>query len=394
MRIDNGKTKAKARASLAGICMALAFASCSNLQDSLSSEQLEEQGDGIGKLSSKTSVYYYNGSESDDVSGDEAHLSLNLSQIADATGAGVKYELSYTMDGIEYASSGTGKGTLSNSKSKYYVDLSPAINLLDGTKSPAYSDISYTVTVSGLKNASGNDYDGRAIPSFSQLVKFAPLYNSEIATFSTKSAPAGTEFEIPLNGEITAVDSTVTVTATDGEIPETTFTASVSEDGGAIVLTSSAPLTDADFTADFAFTGIKPVGGKESYDYKPSLSFSALEKSTVTKEIQDIGGSAVDVLTADELAQYGAVKKISAVATLDFTDVSGDWWAGFQSEEGDNGNWNDLSWSEGSGNTGVYTCDLSQALISAATAEGGKLQIKSNAVSGTVVLTITAVPKD
>ena len=148
MRIDNGKTKAKACASLAGMCIALALASCSNLQDSLSSEQLEEQRDGIGKLSSKTSVYYYNGSESDDVSGDEAHLSLNLSQIADATGAGVKYELSYTMDGIEYASSGTGKGTLSNSKSKYYVDLSPAINLIDGTKSPAYSDISYTVTVS------------------------------------------------------------------------------------------------------------------------------------------------------------------------------------------------------------------------------------------------------
>ena len=391
MKIENKKLKIAGGA----IAFALLLSSCDNLQDSLSSEQIIDQKEGIGSLSAESTTYYYNGTESDSVKGSKAHIALSLNQIANADNASVKYTLSYSMDDIDYTSSGSGSGTLSDSKSKYYVDLSPAINLLDGTKKPAYSDISYEITVSGLVNKSGNDYDGWSIPSFTKKIKFAPLYADFEKDFSTKSAPAGTTFTIPLNAEISAVDEAVTATATEGNLPETTFTASVGDDGKSIVLTTSADISGKEFTAKIKCTGIKIDGQKESFEYEfADLKFvgvSTVEK-TVTKTIESINGSAVTVMSASDFAEYGTIKAISAVATLDFTGVSGDWWAGLQSEEGDNGNWNDFVWDSSNGDTGgVYNCTLSSALVSAITSLDGTLQIKSNAVSGTLVLTLTVI---
>lgn len=281
MKIENRKTK------LAGglIALALVFSSCSQLQNSLSSEQLSDQEDGIGKLSASSKIYYFNGAGGDSVKGNEAHLTLSLSQIADATDASVSYSLVYTMDDISYTSGGSGKGTLSESKSKYYVDLSPAINLLDGTKNPKYSDISYKITVSGLKNASENDYKGRTMPGFTQILKFEPLYSDSDIEFSTKSAPAGTTFTIPLNGKISTVDETVTATATSGTLPDTTFTASLGTDGKSIVLTSSADITGKEFTAKIKCTGIKIAGQKETYEHEfTNLKFVEFEKVLLSKE--------------------------------------------------------------------------------------------------------------
>ena len=299
------KTMKKAYlATVASITLLFAFASCDSLQDSLSSEQLADQKEGIGSLSADSAVYYFNGTESGDISGTEAHLVLNLSQIANADDAAVSYNLAYTMgskdDKKDYTTSGSVKGTLSESKSKYYVDLSPAINLIDGEKNPAYSDISYTVTVSGLKNASGNDYDGRTFPTFTQSVKFAPLYNSEIATFSTKSAPAGTTFEIPLNGKITAVDPAVTATATDGTLPSTTFTASVSADGTKIVVTTSEAISGEEFTADLALTGIKTVGAKEAYSHTFSGVQFAANSIILDGKLDEEDWSASTVATSED----------------------------------------------------------------------------------------------
>ena len=237
---------------------------CEQLQDSLHDEQMKDQEEGIGALSAETSTYYFNGTEDEDIfsKGEENHLVLDLSQIANADNAGVKYTLAYTMDGVEYTSSGSGKGTLSDSKSKFYVDLSPALNLLDGTESPKYSDISYSFTVSGLVNKSGNDYDGRSIPAFAKTVKFEPLFSGEIDDFSTVAKDIKT-FAIPLAGVATEVGSEVTV---EGTIPDgVVFTASLSEDGTSIVLTSSESLTNEEFTADFTVSGIRVAGGKESY---------------------------------------------------------------------------------------------------------------------------------
>ncbi len=281
MKIENKKLKIAGGA----IAFALLLSSCDNLQDSLSSEQIINQKEGIGSLSAESTTYYYNGTESDSVKGSEAHIALRLNQIANADNASVKYTLSYSMDDIDYTSSGSGSGTLSDSKSKYYVDLSPAINLLDGTKKPAYTDISYEITVSGLVNKSGNDYDGWSIPSFTKKIKFAPLYADFEKDFSTKSAPAGTTFTIPLNATISAVDEAVTATATEGNLPETTFTASVGDDGKSIVLTTSADISGEEFTAKIKCTGIKIDGQKESFEYEfADLKFVGLEKILLSNE--------------------------------------------------------------------------------------------------------------
>ncbi|MBQ7159006.1 MAG: hypothetical protein IJS09_06260 [Treponema sp.] len=254
------------------LALLLGMTSCEALQDTLSSEQKKDQVIDIGTITADSTTYYYNGKSGENVKGNEAHLVLKLGQIANATNAVVAYTLSYKMkngsgDTIARTASGKGTGTLSDSKSKYYVDLSPAINLIDGSKDVADDDISLTLSVSGLTNASGNTYNGYSMAKFNKAISFAPLYSSEALVFSTKTTNAGATFTIPLNGKITAVDSTVTATATTGTLPATTFTAKLSADGKQILLTSSADLTGKDFTADITLTGIKPVGGKESYTY-------------------------------------------------------------------------------------------------------------------------------
>lgn len=310
MKIENKKLKIAGGA----IAFALLLSSCDNLQDSLSSEQLIDQKEGIGSLSAESTTYYYNGTESDSVKGSEAHIALRLNQIANADNASVKYTLSYSMDDIDYTSSGSGSGTLSDSKSKYYVDLSPAINLLDGTKKPAYSDISYEITVSGLVNKSGNDYDGWSIPSFTKKIKFAPLYADFEKDFSTKSAPAGTTFTIPLNAEISAVDEAVTATATEGTLPETTFTASVGDDGKSIVLTTSADISGEEFTAKIKCTGIKIDGQKESFEYEfADLKFVANSITLDGKLDDEDWASSTVVISEDSYSDsntYQNMKKI------------------------------------------------------------------------------------
>lgn len=266
------KTLLNIRFLAAAMATLFCLASCDTLQDTLSSEQKKDQEIDVGKISAPTSVFYYNGKAAngtsiDSVKGSEAHLVLGLNQFADATDAKVSYILSYKLNNITRKAEGTGTGTLSTSRSKYYIDLSPAINLIDGTGDVKDADISLSFTVIDLKNASGNKFNGFSFPKFTKEITFEPLYKNEELSFSTKKTSAGASFTIPLNGPITEVDKTVTVTQKSGTIPATTFTASVSADGTKILLTSSADLTGADFAADFALTGIKPVGSKEGYSY-------------------------------------------------------------------------------------------------------------------------------
>lgn len=282
---ENGKLKIKLFASCAFVALSFALSSCDTLQEELSSERLIKQNEGIGSVEAMATTYYYNGTEKDSVKGNESHLVLSLSQLADAEKAKVTYTLSYKMDDVDYSSSGTGEGTLSASKSQYYVNLKEGINLIDGTEKPKYSDISFSFKVLGLLNASGNDYDGRSFPSYSGMVKFAPLYTAETLEFDTNNSL--NSFEISLNGEITAVEEEVTATsAPDG----VTFTARKSDDGKKIIITSSEDLKDKEFTADFLLTGIKPLGAKETYSHTfsevvfeknlPSKQFSVSDLST------------------------------------------------------------------------------------------------------------------
>ena len=285
--------------------------SCSNLQDSLSSEQLADQKDGIGYLSAETSTYYFNGNAKTDIKtlNEENHLVLSLNQIANADKASVKYSLSYKQsDKIERTASGNGKGSLSESKSLFFVDLSPALNLLDGTENPAYGDISYTFTVSGLTNASGNDYDGRSMPSFQKLVKFAPLYTSTPYDFPTKEAAEGTVFEIPLNGKIISLDETVALTG--DEVPSgLVLKASVNSTGDSILLTTSgADISNSEFSAILKVSGIVVPGVKESYTHEFDVKFSSV---SLFKEFPLSGistSSLKQIFTADDVKDLDIVK--------------------------------------------------------------------------------------
>ena len=342
LKFENEKMKSKILTICAISTLTLGLASCSNLQDSLSSEQLTDQKEDIGYISSPTSTYYYNGKSGESIKGNEAHLTLSLNQFANAEKATVDYELSYKLNDISYTSKATGKGTLSSSKSKFYVDLSPATNLIDGTESPATSDISYTISVSGLTNASGGDYNGRAMPNFSKKISFAPLYPEKFDDFSTKFASPGYEFEIPLNGKISSVEKEITTTVKSGTMPATTFTASASADGKAILLKTSADLKNAEFTADFAFTGIKAVGSKETYSYTlTNLSFTALTMETVKGNLV-FNKEAQKIVDASVFAEYDSISEINVYAKLG-GDASG-WWAGIC--DSSSSNWGDLTWKD------------------------------------------------
>ncbi|WP_191014589.1 hypothetical protein [Treponema zioleckii] len=376
LNISNGKNRLRLLnlskslvASLSGLFLAFAFSSCEQLQDTLSSEQLLDQKDGIGALSALSTTCYYNGLADANVKGTESHLVLNLSQLADATSASVKYELSYSMNGVAYTSSGSGSGTLSASKSKYYVDLSPAINLLDGTQNPSYDDISYTVTVSGIKNASGNDYDGRTMPTFSKKISFAPLYSGEEIEFSTKLAPAGTEFSIPVNGILTAVDETVEVTAASGTLPSTTFTASVSSDGKAINIKTTEDISNEEFTASVKCTGIKVKGIKESYEHTfTGLKFVSSETTNLESESTiTLDGSVQNVFSAEKFANFGTIKEIKIFAKL--AGSASGWWINACDNTGEN--YLVLSWATNPTFEGYnYEGTASSELISAIQANG------------------------
>lgn len=329
------------------LSLLFAFASCDQLQDELSSEQLKDQKSGIGSVSASSTTYYYDGSENDSVKGKEAHLVLDLSQIADATDAAVKYTLEYSTgsdsDKVEYSSAGSLAGTLSDSKTKYYINLAPAINLIDGTGEPAYGDIAYTFILSGLTNASGNDYNGRSFPSFSKTVKFAPLYTTDSLEFSSKSLPVGSEIKIPLNGEISEVTETVTAAVTSGSVTAN-FTAKVSSDGKAIVLTSKNDLSGEEFTVDFTITGIKPVGAKEEYEHTFSgVKFTNLKEVKIEKTLA-LTGEAQELVSADELSEYTSISKLKAYVKL--SGSASGWWVGLQGPNDDDGKWSELAWTD------------------------------------------------
>ena len=329
------------------VSLLLPFAGCELLQSSLSTVQQEMQSKGIGEASSATKVFWFNGTESSSVKGQEAHLVLDLNQFADDDEASVTYTLGYTLDGMTRTATGTGKGSISAQKTKYYVDLSPAINLIDGSGEPEYSDISYSVQVSGLKNAvPDSEYNGRTFSKFSTTLKFAPLFiKGQELVFSSADIPAGTTLEIPLNGKISAVGD-VKVEKKDGELPSgLKFTASVSEDGTKILLAANVTLTGAEFIADITVDGIKPVGSKETYSHKfEDFTLSSYIVETVDLWSGTVTGTGANLvlLEADKFAEISD----SATVTVKFVHVSGE---GSGTNCGVNdGTWPGIDWDNGS----------------------------------------------
>ncbi len=248
------------------------FSSCDALQETLSSEQTLNQNIDIGEITCDTSVFYYNGAEGESVKGDEGHIVLDLGQYANADAAGVSYTLTYRMDGVTRTATADGTGTLSDSASKYYVDVSPAINLLDGSDDVADDDIELALSVSGLVNASGNDYNGYTMAKYTTTLSFEPLFTGDPLAFSTKSAPIGTKYSLSLNGAVSLSDSaSISWEASDGSaLPSgaSLSTLAVSEDGKTLYFkVNGKKLTGEDFVADITVSGLKPVGVKESYTY-------------------------------------------------------------------------------------------------------------------------------
>lgn len=332
------------------VCASLLLAAgCKQLQDTLSTVQQEDQDKGIGYATCDTKVFYYNGAEGDSVKGENAHLVLNLNQLADAEGASVAYTLEYKMDdGVTRTASGKGEGDISNGKTKYYVDLSPAINLIDGSGNPAHGEISYAFSVTGLKNAAqGSEHNGRTFPKFSTTVKFAPLFIKDPELeFSSANIPVGTTLAIPLNGKIVAVGDVTVDEPTEGNLPDgfEKFTASVSEDGTEILLAANVPLTGAEFIADITVSGIKPVGSKETYsrtfeDF--TLSSSVVETFELWSD--KVTGTGVEsiLLEADEFAEISD----SATVTVKFDWVSGDGKGTGCGVKG--GTWPEIDWDNG-----------------------------------------------
>lgn len=352
------------------VSLLLPFAGCELLQSSLSTVQQEMQSKGIGEASSATKVFWFNGTESSSVKGQEAHLVLDLNQFADDDDANVTYTLGYTLDGMTRTATGTGKGSISAQKTKYYVDLSPAINLIDGSGEPEYSDISYSVQVSGLKNAvPDSEYNGRTFSKFSTTLKFAPLFiKGQELVFSSADIPAGTTLEIPLNGKISAVGD-VTVSEKDGELPSgLKFTASVSEDGTKILLAANVSLTEEEFTADITVGGIKPVGSKETYSHKFE-DFTLSNSVVIEKKLTDfdLNGEVQEAFAASEFAEYESISKMEVYAKLS-GEVEG-WWIGACDSEG--GNYLEVKWVGNPTISGYeYEGTASRGLISAAKESG------------------------
>ena len=279
MRIDNGKTKTKARASLAGMCIALALASCSNLQDSLSSEMEAKLLEETGTPTLAGNTWYYNGTAGEDVSADSGFLKIDFGQqVAEGTnGISGSFLISYTDSesrecSIKKELAGGFPGT-----ETYNLDMSPVIEMLDGN---TFYDGTATVTVnlSGLVCDAGKQ-KGRSVSSLSQKIKIKPLYSSENLSggfINTTSAPAGTKFSLEIDGAVALTEaSSISVSSSDSTLSGAERTLdSVSSDGHTIYFYCDTDIANATSSADITVTGLRPLTEVLSYDLTFAVNFA------------------------------------------------------------------------------------------------------------------------
>ncbi|MBQ4379145.1 MAG: hypothetical protein II821_08135 [Treponema sp.] len=310
MKIKNEKLK------IAGSIIALVFAftSCSQLQDSLSSEQNAKMTEETGTASIAGKTWYFDGISTTDFSSTTgASLAVDFSRKAAMAGTvtenddgtdSYSYELSGSMavnfttptgqsavvtykisegkiilDSDSDPKVSVSAGEMSADGKTFRLNMTPVCYFLDAATAKGNSLDSVEVKLSGFVCNEGAQ-KGRAIASFSQKFSVKPFYEDEVVTegviLSTIGSTSGKVITIPTNGSVTLTDNASVVFSSEdsdaSSLTSSDFTLGTSEDG--ITISCSEDLKGKSFTGSFTISGFIPELNASSYTRTFTVNFS------------------------------------------------------------------------------------------------------------------------
>lgn len=260
--------------SILTLFLIMIVSSCDMLQSTLSSEMNRELTAQTGSGSVIEKTFYYNGSRAADLltTGD-FKIDFGKKVVINKDGLVGKFLVTYT-DGNSNISTVELKlgsnNELSLDCTELYLDMKPVLKYL---KEKNVNNATVEISVSGLICNEG-EQKGRNVSAFKETIKVQPLFKklSDISV-STKDAPAGFTFEIPLNGKVVlAEDASLTVTGYDFEI------VGLGTDGKSIVVKTNEDLTAQEFSSEITVTGITPISSGNGY----SVDFVVLFAETIS----------------------------------------------------------------------------------------------------------------
>lgn len=256
--------------SILTLFLIMIVSSCDMLQSTLSSEMNKELTAQTGSGSVVEKTFYYNGSKAADLltTGD-FKIDFGKKVVISKDGLVGKFLVTYT-DGDSNISTVELKlgsnNELSLDCTELYLDIKPVLEYL---KEKNVDNATVEISVSGLICNEG-EQKGRNVSAFKETIKVQPLFQklSDISV-STKNAPVGFTFEIPLNGKVVlAEDAYVDCADYDLEL------VGLGADGKSIIIKTNEDLTMTQQVVELTLSEISPISTGIPYETELNVSLA------------------------------------------------------------------------------------------------------------------------
>lgn len=360
--------------SILTLFLIMIVSSCDMLQSTLSSEMNKELTAQTGSGSVVEKTFYYNGSKAADLltTGD-FKIDFGKKVVISKDGLVGKFLVTYT-DGDSNISTVELKlgsnNELSLDCTELYLDMKPVLEYL---KEKDVDNATVEISVSGLVCNEG-EQKGRNVSAFKEIIKVQPLFSkiSDISV-STKNAPVGFTFEIPLNGKVVlAEDAYVDCADYDLEL------VGLGADGKSIIIKTNVDLTMKQQVVELTLSGMSPVSTGIPYETEVNVSL-APSIFPYTKDVT-FSGNFDKIVDASEFDGLN-ISSITADVKINTAPDDDSWWACI----GYNGSWHkNVPWSSGN----LYSVTISGDEISNYITGGIYLQ-GANTATATVTISVT-----
>ncbi|MBR1535974.1 MAG: hypothetical protein IJ630_03445 [Treponema sp.] len=296
------------------LALSLAFTSCEQFQDSLSSSMQNEMDEEVGKASIGGKIWYYDGISTTDFSSTKGsalavdfskkvamsldsstpinddgtyNYAVSGSLIANyTTSSGQSAAITYKISGnkiiLDSENSVTETaGSLNASGTRYSLSMTPICRLLDAATTKGNTIDSLEVKLSGFVRAEG-EQKGRSVSALDQKISVLPFYEDETitdgVTFSTISSTSGKYVTIPTKGKV-RLSSTASIefSSSDADalsLYSSDFTLGVSDEG--LTVLCGRDLKGLSFDASFKISGFIPELNASSYTRTFTVHYSPI----------------------------------------------------------------------------------------------------------------------
>jgi|GEM_PF-6371339 len=296
------------------LALSLAFTSCEQFQDSLSSSKQNEMDEEVGKASIGGKIWYYDGISTTDFSSTKGsalavdfskkvamsldsstpinddgtyNYAVSGSLIANyTTSSGQSAAITYKISGnkiiLDSENSVTETaGSLNASGTRYSLSMTPICRLLDAATTKGNTIDSLEVKLSGFVRAEG-EQKGRSVSALDQKISVLPFYEDETitdgVTFSTISSTSGKYVTIPTKGKV-RLSSTPSIefSSSDADalsLSSSDFTLGASDEG--LTVLCGKDLKGLSFDASFKISGFIPELNASSYTRTFTVHYSPI----------------------------------------------------------------------------------------------------------------------